>query len=973
MGGKFSQVHYRERDTAVVSDFDLLVQCWYVYPTKLRPAFITEHIHRGKVELETISTQLRRISFNFCLTREHFQEMLQLHHNDLFRPVAHRWFHHFKNTDTSTIVNGLEFVAALAIASTGTGKLVEKVGFLFDLFDFDQSGCLTKDELMILLKSSVRGLTKLTQGLGLQLAKLCPMAQIEDLAAVCFRHCGLDPSDDLRRDAFIHWVQCTPKLTNLLKCYVSKDKLTRDEAAVSIQRVARGMLGRNFVDELRLHKQLLQNQELDVAATKIQEAMLNRKKRQETIRRSKVERNASSGAMYSFGANTHGLLGHEFHELDKPVKDPKLNAFFKHADLRVVSVASSLVHAAAVTSSGVAYTWGACAPGAFGTVFSKGGAAGGGSPPDVVRPCPQRVDDLSTVQVTAVALGARHSMALTSDGVVYSWGSGEFGQLGHGDIVNNELFQQQFDPHTSRSYPMIDLPLRLDKSLFDEIQIKQIACGYYFSVALAEDGCVYTWGEGSDGQLGLGLSDDFHVGFLDEFIHQSNFTYMPTPQYIHLDEPMGHVAVGGNHVFAVSRSHRTVLEWGAAFRRDGDPIYLPTPNAALSALYVKSISVGKDFALAITGCVYLKLSGCECMYGLTAAFGTQPVDLYVGLSAPLIAAGVPKAKLAYAVKEEWSQKVVFIDRGKPTGSWLTVQSDSDQPTEPLTLACVASSFGPVFENGTLYTGQCFYTPQKLSSLKYYVRPEEIQGKVVVLHVEESDLPVHHPDDDVAIVVERLMVMMVDKVKDAQACGALGVVTVFSFMADAFSLGTGDDDKFAFGIPSVMLSAAAGARLLAYIQDHNHANIHMQLYHHDDTLGEQLLAIQQAGAVAVVLDESVFAGLGNAAAHAKQVRIPVLTVSHETGTLIKSMYQRLIQDTFAEIGIANFGDVYAWGAGSHGGDVDDECKFSVGYDAVTNTTYPLAKTPQVVDALVQTRIMTLSCGDQHSAAVSGLSS
>ncbi|RHY80814.1 hypothetical protein DYB26_002458, partial [Aphanomyces astaci] len=56
-----------------------------------------------------------------------------------------------------------------------------------------------------------------------------------------------------------------------------------------------------------------------------------------------------------------------------------------------------------------------------------------------------------------------------------------------------------------------------------------------------------------------------------------------------------------------------------------------------------------------------------------------------------------------------------------------------------------------------------------------------------------------------------------------------------------------------------------------------------------------------------------------------------------------------------------------------GDVDDECKFSIGYDAVTNTTYPLAKTPQVVDALVQTRIMTLSCGDQHSAAVSGLSS
>ncbi|RHY29915.1 hypothetical protein DYB32_006055 [Aphanomyces invadans] len=802
-------------------------------------------VARGKPELDIVSAQLRRISFNFCLTREHFQEMLCLHHNDLFRHIVHRWFDHFKNTDSSTIINGLEFVAALAIASPGTGKLAEKVAFVFDLFDFDQSGCLTKDELMILLKSSVRGLTKLTQGLGLQLSKLCPMAQIEDLASVCFRHCGLDPSDDLRRDGFVHWVQCTPKLTSLLKCYVPKDKLSREEAAASIQRVARGMLGRNFVDELRLHKQMLQHQELDVAASKIQEAMMNRKKRQDTIRRSKVERNALSGALYSFGANTHGLLGHEFHDLDKPVKDPKLNLFFKHADLRVVSVASSLVHAAAVTSTGVAYTWGACTPGAFGTVQVKG--TEGGSHHDVVRPCPQRVDDLTGVQVTSMSLGARHSMALTADGAVYSWGSGEFGQLGHGDLVNNELYQHQFDQHTGRSYPVIDLPLRLDKSLFDDVKIKQIACGYYFSVALAEDGCVYTWGEGSDGQLGLGLSDDFYVGCLDDFIHQSNFTYMPTPQYVNLDEPIGHVAVGGNHVFAVSRNHRAVFEWGAAFRRDGDPIYSPTRNDALSSLYVKSISVGKDFALAIAGCVYVKLPSCECMYALAATFGTQPADLYVGLSASLVAAGVPRAKAAYAIKEEWSQKVRAHQcaedaRGKPSGAWVTVQIDSDGSSEPFTVACVASSFGPVFQGGVRFAGECFFTPQKLSSLKYFVRPEEIQV-IVVLHVEETDLPVHDPDDDVSIVVERLMVMMVDKVKDAQECGAMGVVIVFSFMADAFSLAT--EESFDFHIPSVMLSASAGARLLAYIGEHKQssARIQLQLYHHDDTLGEQVCRTQ----------------------------------------------------------------------------------------------------------------------------------
>ncbi|CAK4693061.1 hypothetical protein AeMF1_019343 [Aphanomyces euteiches] len=953
MGGKFSQVYYREKDTALVRDFELLVQSW------------------GKAEILHVSTQLRQVSFNFCLTLANFEEILELQHNSLFRPMIQRWFNLLKNTETSSVINGLEFIAALAVTGH-TGKLIERISFIFDLFDFDNTGCLTKDELMILLKSTVRGLSKATVGLGFQLAKLCPMAQIEDLAAVCFRHCGLDATDDLRKDAFIQWVVATPKLTSILKCYVPKDRLSPDEAAAAIQRVARGMLGRNFVDELRLHKRLLQDQELDIAASKIQEAMIHRKKRQETVRRSKLERNAAHGAVYTFGANAHGLLGHEFQDLDQPMKKPKRSVYFQNSDQRVVGIAVGIVHAGAVTAAGVAYTWGGCLPGAFGTV-EKGG--------ELVRQCPKRVDDLTDVPISSMALGARHTMALSSDGHVYSWGSGEFGQLGHGDFtMATDLFQRQFDQHTSRSYPVVDLPLRLDKSLFGDVKIREIACGYYFSVAVADDGCVFTWGEGSDGQLGLGLTDDFCVGFLDDYLLHSSFTYMHTPQYVHVEEPIGHIAVGGNHVFAVNRNHRSVYEWGASFRRDGDAVYTPTRNVPLSNLYVKRIAAGKDYALAITGCVYLKLSGLETMYGVTAKFGCQPVDLYAGVSAPLIAAGVPKDKQAYAVKEEWTQKVVYVDRGKPTGVWLTIQGD-----DPFTLACLPSAFGPEFSRQVAFTGECFYTPQKLVSLKHYVRPEQVEGKLVVFHVEESDLPVHDADDDVPVVVERLIVAMVDKVRDAQECGALGVIIVFEFMADAFSLTT--DSSFEFTIPSVMLNAAAGARLLNYITDKKRSGLPIKLsvYHHEDTLGDQLLAIQKSGATAIVvgqndisksptrLGDTVFEGLGNRTGIANQMRIPVVMVSNETGSTIKAHYQRLIQDAFAEIGIASFGDVYAWGAGDHGvlglGDMDNESIFTAGYDSATNTTYPVVKAPELIESLVQTRVVAISCGDHHAAAVS----
>jgi len=133
-----------------------------------------------------LSSHLRRISFNFCLTPSNFAELLQLNHNSFFRPLVSKWFDLLKNTANSTVINGLEFVTALAVTCQ-QGKPLEKTSLVFDIFDFDNSGAITKDELMILLKSSVRGLAKFTVGLGPQLVKLCPMSQIEELANNCFK------------------------------------------------------------------------------------------------------------------------------------------------------------------------------------------------------------------------------------------------------------------------------------------------------------------------------------------------------------------------------------------------------------------------------------------------------------------------------------------------------------------------------------------------------------------------------------------------------------------------------------------------------------------------------------------------------------------------------------------------------------------------------------------------------------------
>jgi alpha-tubulin suppressor-like RCC1 family protein len=139
--------------------------------------------------------------------------------------------------------------------------------------------------------------------------------------------------------------------------------------------------------------------------------------------------------------------------------------------VQISHLAAGYYHSLAVTSTGNVYAWGVNSAGQLGT-----GNAGAGT--EQLKPV--LLSMLSGVR--QLAAGSTHSLALTSTGDVYAWGGNSAGQLGVGDTI-------------PRLVPS------LISSLSDVIQITSSSS---HSLALTSIGDVYAWGDNSAGQLGNG-------------------------------------------------------------------------------------------------------------------------------------------------------------------------------------------------------------------------------------------------------------------------------------------------------------------------------------------------------------------------------------------------------------------------------------------------------------------------------------
>ena len=146
-------------------------------------------------------------------------------------------------------------------------------------------------------------------------------------------------------------------------------------------------------------------------------------------------------------------------------------------------------------------------------------------------PNPTLIPRFRNVPITQIAVGIDHVLAISSTGVLYSWGSGRNGKLGHGDYENRffPAIVRYLDPFIVEQVAAGDnhsaCLTTTKRGLPREVQLKQVSC----------------WGRGAHGRLGNGTNTNRS---LPGVVEPVGLPSLEAGQYVQ-------VACGGAHTLAL--------------------------------------------------------------------------------------------------------------------------------------------------------------------------------------------------------------------------------------------------------------------------------------------------------------------------------------------------------------------------------------------------------------------------------------
>ncbi|XP_048855817.1 probable E3 ubiquitin-protein ligase HERC6 [Brienomyrus brachyistius] len=182
---------------------------------------------------------------------------------------------------------------------------------------------------------------------------------------------------------------------------------------------------------------------------------------------------SNSGKVWTCGRNSSGQLGRRRGTNNVPVALDRPES--------AVGVACGQEHCLALCKSGEVLAWGRGSEGQLGTGrFDKQ------LKPRIIR---LTVSPSMPTPVIQVACGKYHSLVLTKEGEMFSWGRNGYGQLGLGRAISTQAVP-------SRVLSLIGVP------------VIQVCAGGEYSFAISLSGEIYCCGANNVGQLGLNRVDE---------------------------------------------------------------------------------------------------------------------------------------------------------------------------------------------------------------------------------------------------------------------------------------------------------------------------------------------------------------------------------------------------------------------------------------------------------------------------------
>ena len=218
-----------------------------------------------------------------------------------------------------------------------------------------------------------------------------------------------------------------------------------------------------------------------------------------------------------------GVLGQGYLRIDQnvittPTPLPSM------VGVNVNQVSSRGYFTAAVSRTGSVYTWGT----------GEHGCLGHGH---ITDSCiPKQVHALTGHRVLHVAAGYNHCVAFTETGEVFTWGLDQHGQCGHGTYFHNTTTGRQ---NVQR------IPRRV--RALAGVHAHSASAGTSHSLVVADEGTLYSFGEGNHGRLGHGLNTDEHYPRAIDALQHLRITS---------------AAAGCDHSLALA-ADGTVFAWGS--------------------------------------------------------------------------------------------------------------------------------------------------------------------------------------------------------------------------------------------------------------------------------------------------------------------------------------------------------------------------------------------------------------------------